>query len=106
MLVPGPDKYDRKFIALNQVIKYHEPVLRLLSRLAGRLASPPSGPATSPISTDLIHWKKFPGNPLRPLSENRSSNLLIDDGKQFRLYTMHDAVWVYFPAHGASQPSN
>jgi predicted GH43/DUF377 family glycosyl hydrolase len=98
VLVPGPDKYDRKFIALNQILKYHDRYYACYHGSPGE-SRPAIWSSNLATSTDLIHWKKFPGNPLRPLSENRSSNLLIDDGKQFRLYTMHDAVWVYFPLH-------
>ena len=46
-------------------------------------------------STDLVHWTKYAGNPLRPIAENKSSGLLIHDGKQFRLYTMHGKVDVH-----------
>ncbi len=105
VLRPGPDKCDQKFIALNQVIKYQDRYYACYHGSPGD-SKPSIWSSNLAVSTDLLHWKKFPGNPLRPLAENRSSNLLIDDGKQFRLYTMHDAVWVFFPVHGVSQPSN
>jgi beta-1,2-mannobiose phosphorylase / 1,2-beta-oligomannan phosphorylase len=96
VLVPGPEEYDRKLIALNQIIKHNG---RYYACYHGSPwgAKPVNWSSNLATSTDLIHWKKFPGNPLRPLSENKSSNLLIDDGKQFRLYTMHDSVWAHFP---------
>jgi predicted GH43/DUF377 family glycosyl hydrolase len=98
VLRPGPDKCDHRFIALNQILNYKGRYYACYHGSPGD--SKPAGWSSNlATSTDLIHWKKFPGNPLRPLAENRSSNLLIDDGKQFRLYTMHDAVWVYFPSH-------
>jgi hypothetical protein len=100
VLVPGPENYDRKLIALNQIFKYHDRYYACYHGSPGN-SRPSVWSSNLATSTDLIHWKKFPGNPLRPLSENRSSNLLIDDGKQFRLYTMHDSVWVYFPEQRA-----
>lgn len=104
VLVPGPGEYDRKSIALNQIIKYKD-------RYYACYHGSPGGPrpvnwsSNLATSTDLIHWKKYAGNPLRPLAENKSSNLLIHDGKEFRLYTMHDSVWVYFPAQSGARPA-
>jgi beta-1,2-mannobiose phosphorylase / 1,2-beta-oligomannan phosphorylase len=49
------------------------------------------------VSDDLIHWTKYEGNPIFPLEENKSSGILVHDGKQFRMYTMHDQVHVHFP---------
>lgn len=97
VLRPGPEKCDQRLIALNQIIKYKGRYYACYHGSPGQ-SKPVVWSSNLAVSTDLIHWKKFPGNPLRPLMENRSSNLLIDDGKQFRLYTMHEAVWVYFPA--------
>jgi hypothetical protein len=48
------------------------------------------------VSTDLIHWTKYAGNPLLPVTDNRSSGMVVPDGDRFRLYTMHDRVDVYF----------
>ena len=101
VLRPGPDKYDRKFIALNQILKYRGRYYACYHGSPGD-SKPAIWSSNLATSTDLIHWKKFQGNPLRPLAESRSSNLLIDDGKQFRLYTMHDAVWVYFPSRSSN----
>jgi beta-1,2-mannobiose phosphorylase / 1,2-beta-oligomannan phosphorylase len=96
VLLPGPDYYDRRAIALNQIIKYKGRYYASYHGSPGD-SRPAIWCSNLAASTDLIHWTKYPGNPLRPLSENKSSNLLIDDGKEFRMYTMHDAVWVYFP---------
>jgi hypothetical protein len=46
-------------------------------------------------STDLIHWEKYPGNPI--LKPDNSSGILVNDGQQFRLYCMHRAVSLFFP---------
>jgi hypothetical protein len=99
VLLPGPGEYDRKFVALNQIIKYQDRYYACYHGSPGG-SRPSVWSSNLATSNDLIHWKKYPGNPLRPLAENKSSNLLINDGKQFRLYTMHDSVWVYFPVSG------
>ena len=49
-------------------------------------------------STDLIHWEKYPGNPLQPVEENKSSGIVVHDGRQFRFYTMHPEVYLHLPA--------
>lgn len=51
-------------------------------------------------SDDLIRWKKCPQNPLLPVAENKSSGIVVHDGKRLRLYTMHDKVEVHFSKGG------
>jgi hypothetical protein len=46
-------------------------------------------------SADLIHWEKYPGNPLLPIEENKSSGILAHDGERYRLYTMHPEVYLH-----------
>ena len=99
VLSPGPDEFDQDLIAMNQIIQHGGRYYGVFhgTKKPADLAQPSlwaTGLATSP---DLIHWTKFPGNPLRPISENKSSGLLIHDGRQFRLYTMHGRVDVHFP---------
>lgn len=97
VLTPGQGPHDKDLIALNQIIKYKG---RYYACYHGTSREPRPNLWTSnlAVSTDLVHWKKHPGNPLLPIRENKSSNLLIHDGKRFRLYTMHDQVHVHFPA--------
>ena len=57
-------------IAMNQVIKYQG---RYYAYYHGT-PNPAIWSSNLATSTDLIHWEKYPGNPLRPLSENKSSN--------------------------------
>lgn len=52
------------------------------------------------VSEDLVHWKKYPGNPIVPVNPadpGRSSGVPVDDGKGYRLYTFHPDVRVHFP---------
>ena len=46
------------------------------------------------VSTDLIHWRKYPRNPL--VAGDKSSGIVVHDGTRFRLYTMHPDVRLYF----------
>lgn len=96
VLSPGPERYDRKMIALNQIVKQNG---RYYAYYHGTAAekSPSLWTTNVATSTDLIHWEKYSGNPLLPTGENKSSGILVHDGKQFRLYTMHNEVHVHVP---------
>jgi hypothetical protein len=98
VLSPGPGTYDQDLIALNQIIKYKG---RYYAFYHGSVrAGPKVGLWSSAVatSTDLIHWEKFPGNPLQPVEQNKSSGILVHDGQRFRLYTMHPEVYLHVPA--------
>jgi hypothetical protein len=90
----GPGVYDRFGVALNQVIKhngnyygyYHGTALEDWSEWSTNVA----------VSKDLVHWQKYPGNPI--LKDNKSSGILVFDGAQYRLYTMHPEVHLHFPS--------
>jgi beta-1,2-mannobiose phosphorylase / 1,2-beta-oligomannan phosphorylase len=92
----GPERYDSKMIAMNQVIKHGGKYYAVLHG-SGSETKPSLWTTNLAVSSDLIHWTKYSGNPLLPEAENKSSGLLIHDGQQFRLYTMHDKVQVHFP---------
>jgi hypothetical protein len=94
-MVPGPDAFDVDLIAMNQVFKHKG---RYYASIHGSKAGSKLWASGIAVSDDLRNWAKYPGNPLRPISENKSSGLFIHDGKQFRFYTMHDQVHVHFPA--------
>ena len=89
----GPDAYDLYAVAMNQVIKYkglyygyyHASAYKDWREWSTNVA----------VSKDLVHWQKYPGNPI--IGENKSSGIMIHDGKRYRLYTMHDKVCVHFP---------
>ena len=98
----GPGEYDKNLVAMNQIVKHKG---RYYGYYHGSAKSGPNkgfwstGVATS---TDLIHWEKYPGNPLQPAAQNKSSGILVHDGAGFRLYTMHAGVYV----HGYSEFRN
>ncbi|MBS0210158.1 MAG: glycosylase [Planctomycetes bacterium] len=94
VIARGPTPYDQYAVAMNQVVKYqgryyavyHAADTPEWKRWSTNLAA----------SDDLIHWEKYPGN---PLVMNESSGILVDDGQKFRLYTMHDQVRVRYSKH-------
>jgi len=92
----GPEAYDKYGVAVNQIIKhkgkyyafYHATAYEDWREWSSCVA----------ISDDLIHWSKYKNNPI--MKENKSSPILVNDGTQYRLYTMHDEVCLHFPATG------
>lgn len=94
VMIPGPDQFDLDLIAMNQVFKHQG---RYYASIHGSVAGSKLWANGIAVSDDLRTWKKYAGNPLRPISENKSSGLFIHDGKQFRFYTMHDQVHLHFP---------
>lgn len=97
VMTPGPDDYDKDLIAFNQIIKHKD---RYYAYYHG---SAKTGPMAKKWSTavatskDLVHWEKYPGNPLQPTAENKSSGIVVHDGAQYRLYTMHPEVYLHLP---------
>jgi len=90
----GPEPYDRTMIAVNQVVKHEGRYYAYY-----HATCPENGndqwSMNVAASTDLIHWEKYPGNPI--IKPDNSSGILVNDGKQFRLYCMHRAVSLFFP---------
>jgi len=53
------------------------------------------------VSDDLVRWTKYSGNPVVPVNpsmKGASSGMVVHDGQQFRLYSTHPDVRVYFPS--------
>lgn len=98
VMTPGPGEYDKDLIALNQIVKHKG---RYYAYYHGSARTGPKVRLWSTavaVSTDLIHWEKYAGNPLQPVEQNKSSGIIVHDGEKFRLYTMHPQVYVYVPA--------
>jgi hypothetical protein len=89
----GPEQYDRYGVALNQVVAheglyyayYHGTAYEDWREWSTNVA----------VSENLVDWKKYKFNPI--LEENKSSAILVNDGQQYRLYTMHPEVNLHFP---------
>jgi hypothetical protein len=93
----GPASYDRYAVAVDQVIKYkgryyayyHASAHPKWREWSTNLAT----------SSDMVHWKKYPGNPVLPVDPAdplRSSAFLVQDGERFRLYATHPDVKLFF----------
>jgi hypothetical protein len=98
VLSPGPGEYDKDLIALNQIIKHKG---RYYAYYHGSASSGPKKGLWSTAlatSTDLVRWEKYPGNPLFPVAEDKSSGIVVPDGDRFRLYTMHPEVNLHLPS--------
>jgi hypothetical protein len=93
VLKMGPEIYNQYAVAMNQVIKYkglyygyyHASAFKDWHEWSTNVA----------VSKDLIHWKKYEKNPI--IGNDKSSGILVYDGKHYRMYTMHPEVNVYFP---------
>ncbi len=95
----GPDEYDRAAVAANQVIKYKDKYYiyyHATSRLDWQHpASPVEWSSNVAVSDDLVHWVKYPHNPI--VQGDHSSPILVFDGEKPSLYTMHSEVCRYSP---------
>ena len=91
LIVPGPEEYDSLMIAMNQVIR-HAGRYYAVMHGTGTPTKPREWCTYLAVSDDLKHWTKTATGPLLPVSDNRSSGLLIRDKSGFRLYTMHARV--------------
>lgn len=95
----GPERYDAGAVAANQVVRYNDRYyLYYHGSTNPNWADPDEHAVWSSnmaVSDDLVHWKKYPGNPI--VEGDHSSPILVFDGERYRLYTMHDKVWLYLP---------
>ncbi|NOY95131.1 MAG: glycosylase [Chlorobi bacterium] len=95
----GPKEYDAGAVAANQVVKFKGKYYIFYHASSNPDWSDPDAEALwssdVAMSTDLINWEKYPGNPI--VKGDSSSPILVFDGKKYRLYTMHDKVCMYLP---------
>lgn len=94
VLSPGPERYDRDLIAMNQILKIGD-VYYAVYHGAANDQSPALWSTGLARSRDLRQWEKYSGNPLRPIGENKSSGQLFPIPGGYRLYTVHDRVEVH-----------
>ena len=88
----GPEAYDKKMVAFDQIVKYDGVYYAYYHGLIPD-TNPQEWTSAVAASADLIHWKKYPGNPI--VRGDKSSPVLVHDKAGYRLYTMHPAVCVY-----------
>lgn len=99
VLAKGPAKYDAGAVAANQVVKYNGKYYIYYHASADPMMSSTAWSSNVAMSTDLVHWVKYPNNPI--VQGDHSSPITVWDGTSYRLYTMHPEVFLYFSnAHG------
>lgn len=90
----GPDSYDIAAVAVNQVIKWKGNYFMYYHATSSLDWQHPVSPViwTSNVamSEDLVHWVKYPGNPI--VKDDHSSPILVFDQNGPNLYTMHSKV--------------
>lgn len=92
VLERGPDDYDKEMIALDQVVKQGDTYYAYYHGLVPN-TRPDEWTSAVAASKDLIHWEKYPGNPI--VRGDKSSPVLVQTKDGYRLYTMHPSVCVY-----------
>lgn len=96
LLIPGPEDYDQKMVAFNQILKHKDRYYAVYH--GSNVRTKPSLWTTClAYSDDLLHWKKWSKNPLTPETANKSSAILVPEGDKFRLYSMHEQVQLHYP---------
>jgi sucrose-6-phosphate hydrolase SacC (GH32 family) len=92
VLAMGPDTYDATAVAVNQIVKRNGLYYAFYHANKNR----PWKDWTTCVarSSDLVHWQKYPGNPI--IQNNCSSAILVQtpEGRD-RLYTMHPDVKLF-----------
>jgi sucrose-6-phosphate hydrolase SacC (GH32 family) len=95
VIAMGPEPYDKTAVAVNQIVKRGDYYYAFYHANAHK----PWKDWTTCVarSRDLIHWQKYPGNPI--IQNNCSSAILVRTPTgEDRLYTMHPDVRVFVPA--------
>jgi len=90
----GPEPYDRTMIALNQIVEHDGRFYAYYHGTCPEFGSD-RWSVNVAVSDDLIHWEKYPGNPI--IDPDQSSGILVHDGESYRMYCMHRAVHLFLP---------
>jgi hypothetical protein len=92
ILKMGPELYDKYAVAFDQVFKRDGVFYAFYHANAHQ----PWKDWTTCVarSKDLVHWEKYPGNPILK-EKNPSSAIMIETPEGDRLYSMHPDVRVY-----------
>lgn len=93
VLALGPDAYDKFAVAMNQIIKYNGKYYGYYH--ASDTKEWKEWSTNIAVSDDLIHWRKYDKNPI--IKNNKSSGITVNNGKEYRMYTMHPDVHVFLP---------
>ncbi len=95
----GQKSYDSGAVAANQIVKYRNKYYMFYHGSSNSDWMNPEVMAlwnsNVAMSTDLVNWTKYPNNPI--VEGDHSSPILVFDGNEYNLFTMHDKVWRYNP---------
>ena len=89
VIAMGPDVYDKYAVAVDQVIK-RDGVYYAYYHANSHNPWQKDWTTNLARSKDLVHWEKYPGNPL--VGNDSSSSVVVPVGGRLRLYTMHPEV--------------
>ncbi len=97
VLKPGPETYDVAAVAADQIVQLDGNYYLFYHATTSHDWETSQAVWTSNVamSTDLLHWVKYPGNPI--VEGDHSSPILVFDGDKPSLYTMHPDVYRYSP---------
>ena len=93
----GPDAFDLYAVAVDQIVRYKNRYYAYYH--ASALPKWGEWSTCIAMSEDLVHWKKYGGNPIIPVNPKipgAGSGTVVHDGQRWRLYTTHPDVRVYF----------
>ncbi len=96
LIVPGPDDYDARMIAMNQVVRVDDRYYAVMHG-TGTPQKPRQWCTYLAVSPDLLTWTKLPRGPVVPVEGNKSSGILVHNGAAWRLYTLHAQMDVWIP---------
>ena len=94
VLAMGPDEYDKYAVAMDQILK-RDGVYYAFYHANSHKPWTADWTTCLARSNDLIHWEKYPKNPL--IRNNSSSSVLVETVEGPRLYTMHPEVRRFLP---------
>jgi hypothetical protein len=95
VLSMGPAEYDRHAVAVDQILK-RDGVYYAFYHANSHKPWTADWTTCLARSADLIHWEKYPGNPL--IRNNSSSSVLVPTENGPLLYTAHPEVRRFLPA--------
>jgi hypothetical protein len=95
VLAMGPDAFDKYAVAIDQVFE-RDGVYYAYYHANAHNPWKKDWTTNLARSKDLVHWEKYPGNPL--IANDSSSSQLVRVGGRDRLYTMHPEVRAFEPA--------
>ncbi len=93
VLKMGPEAFDKTAVAIDQVIKRDGVYYAFYHANSHQPWDSKDWTTCVARSKDLVHWEKYPGNPI--LKDNASSGMLVETPDGDRFYAMHPEVRMF-----------